>query len=82
MSNTSQDVSLHFVSGSIDRFEDDKAVLKLADGQELIWPRAHLPGSAKEGTAVKLKLLTDIGEVVEREELAKSILNEILKNSK
>ncbi len=65
--------------GIIDRFEAEKAVIKTENGQEIIWPIQKLPDGATEGGAVKLVLTTD-GEIgAEKENLAKAMLNEILK---
>ena len=82
MASDTQDIELPFLGGVIDRFEGSFAVVKLDDGQNLNWPKKYLPAGAAAGEVVKLKLLTEIGAEAERQELAKSILNEILKGSK
>jgi hypothetical protein len=63
----------------VDRVEGSKAVLKLDDGQSLDWPADKLPGEIDEGSQVKILLLSNKGEKEEREEMAKAVLNEILK---
>lgn len=42
-----------FYQGNIDRFEGDKAVIRLIDGQELFWLRKHLSAEAKEGSSIR-----------------------------
>jgi len=69
-----------FLKGVVDRFEGDKAVVRLDDGQQVIWPVNDLPEGVSEGEAVRLVLYTAKDDEVEREELAKAILNEILKD--
>jgi hypothetical protein len=44
------------VRGAIDRYEGDRAVVVLDDGQQLSWPRSGLPAAAGPGTAVRLSL--------------------------
>jgi hypothetical protein len=69
-----------FLKGVVDRFEGEKAVVRLDDGQQVIWPFNGLPEGLSEGEAVRLVLYTAKDDEVEREHLAKSILNEILKD--
>lgn len=68
-----------YMLATLDRLEGDKAVLKLDDGQALDWPADKLPAGASEGTQLKLVLSSNKSEEAEREEVAKSVLNEILK---
>jgi hypothetical protein len=68
-----------FVLATVDRIEKEKAVFKLDDGQSLDWPVAKLPTDVAEGSRLKLILSSDKTEEKEREELAKTVLNEILK---
>lgn len=63
---------------TIDRFEEDKAVLKTDDNQTIIWPKDKLPAEAHEGTVVAFNIITDAEEEKSRKEQAKEILNEIL----
>ncbi len=72
----------NFIKAVIDRFEGKQAVLRIDDGQELIWPIKNLPTEAKEGSAVRLILSTSQTDEEEREKMAKTILNEILKKPK
>ena len=66
---------------TVDRFEEDKAVLVANDGQTIIWPKNKLPAGVHEGSALSF----EITETAEREKLdkqtAKDIINEILKSS-
>lgn len=63
----------------VDRIEGGRAVLVLDDGQTLDWPRDNLPSGVGEGTKVKLVMLSAADETRDREEMAKAVLNEILK---
>lgn len=67
------------LTGAIDRIEEDKAVIRLNDGQEIFWPSEKLPEDAKEGEVVRIKLFTSSTESEEREKIAKRLLEEILK---
>lgn len=64
----------------IDRFEGTMAVLKFDDGQELLWPIKRLPEDCKEGAVVRVVISTAKTEEEEREKLAKTLINELLKN--
>ena len=63
---------------TIDRFEEDKAVLVDENGQSIIWPGDKLPSNLHEGSA----LIFEINEEAEREkkdrQQAKDIINEII----
>ena len=65
----------------IDRFEGMMAVVRVEGGQELKWPVKKLPDHAKEGTVVRLTLSTAASEDVEREQLARAMLTELLKRN-
>lgn len=67
------------VLATIDKIEKEVAVLKFDDGQVLNWSLENLPADIEEGSRIKLVLFSDRSEQVEREELAKTVLNEILK---
>jgi len=68
-----------FISASIDKVEGKIAALTTDDGQLLNWPVAKLPSGAGEGLRVKLVIFSDKSEEEEREAMAKTLLNEILK---
>jgi len=68
-----------YVAATLDRIEGTTAVFQLDNGQKLNWPVANLPADLEEGGQVKLVLFTDKDEQEEREEMAKAVLNEILK---
>ncbi len=69
----------NFIYGVLDRFEGKMAVVRLDDGQELLWPEKKLPKDIAEGDVVKLGIFCSHLETKEREKLAKSILSEVLK---
>jgi len=63
----------------IDRFEDNKAVLVLEDGQKLIINKELLSADSKESDVVYLGFSKDEQETIKQQKLAKNILQEILK---
>ncbi len=63
---------------TIDRFEEDKVVLKTDDNQTIIWPKNKLPAEAREGAVIAFNIITDAKEEKNKQEQAKEILNEIL----
>lgn len=67
------------LSATIDRFEGEQAVLIFSDGQQLIISRADLPGSAAEGQVIYLHLTLDQAQTAIQDNLAKSLLKEILR---
>jgi len=67
--------------GEIDRFEEKTAVILLADGQSLRWPIGNLPADAAAGQKIRLVLATSQSAQEEKESIAKTMINEILKNS-
>lgn len=69
----------YFLEGLIDRFEDKMAVIIIKDGQRLLWPIKNLPEDCEKGTGVRIILSTSQTDQEEREKVAKTILNEILK---
>jgi len=64
--------------GTIDRFEGDFAVVSV-DSESLDIPKAMLPESAREGDIVYITITKDGEETKSQEELARNILNEVLK---
>jgi len=70
-----------FLNGIIDRIEGDFAVIRTSK-TEILWPIEFLPKEAKEGSSISLKAFLEKDETKEREKLAKTILNEILSNTK
>lgn len=64
----------------LDRFEGEYAVLRVKDAKEIMWPRRALPPDAREGCVFYLQALSSQEKEAEREALAKTLLNEVLKN--
>lgn len=64
---------------TIDRFEEDRAVLLADDGRFAVWPREWLPEGASEGQAIFLEPRLDPEEEAARRKLAQSMLKELLK---
>lgn len=63
---------------TIDRFENNKAILITDEGDTVIWPKSKLPNDAREGMVLNFNILSDLETEKEKKELAKDILNEIL----
>lgn len=70
------------ISGVIDRFEENSAVIILKGHQIVHWPKQKLPEDVKEGDVVWLMLSHDEDLTKEREKLAHKILEEILNGAK
>ena len=66
---------------TIDRFENDKAVLKTEDRFTIIWPKDKLPENIHEGMILVFNIINDAKAEKDKKELAKDILNEILDTS-
>jgi len=66
------------ISLVIDRFENGKAILKTNDNDTIIWPKNKLPENLQEGSVLNFNITNDKNEEVNKKNLAKDILNEIL----
>ena len=64
---------------TIDRFENEKAVLKTDEGETIIWPKSLLPAGAKEGEILAFSVCEDKEKEKDKKTMAKDILNELLK---
>ena len=62
---------------TVDRFENNSAVLIMKNGQSIIWPKDKLPPGATEGSVIKFNLLDNKGQQESQKKLAQNILNEI-----
>lgn len=49
----------YFLTGIIDRFENNKVVIVLEDNQVIIWPKKKLPKGIREGEGCKIFLKID-----------------------
>jgi hypothetical protein len=63
---------------TIDRMENDNAVLKTNDNKTIIWPRHHLPEGSREGSVLIFDINSSHEEEKEQKQRVKDILNEIL----
>ena len=59
--------------------DGDRAVLTLPDGQELKWPKAFLPENLKVGQELRLLVHDKETDEKERQEIARTLLNELIK---
>ena len=67
---------------TIDRFEENKAILKTENGVSIIWPKNRLPENSHEGMILVFNITNDIKSEKNKKQLAKDILNEILNTNK
>ncbi len=63
----------------LERLEDDIVILKVAD-QKLSWPKKQFPKDVKPGERLFLELHSSEDLEQDQGKMAKSILNEILKD--
>ena len=70
-------MSKHLIA-TIDRIEEDKAVLIFDDGQNLPVSIGKLPSGIRQGDVIKLEISKDNNQSNKQENLAKDVLNEIL----
>lgn len=73
------EIKKFFLKATVDRIENNFAIIKTEDKQEILWPIDNLPEDAKEGSTVRLNLSTSKTDEEERVKLAKSLLEEILR---
>ncbi len=67
------------LKATVDRVEEDKAVLILEDGQKLIIPLKYLADNIKESDVVYLNISLNPAETEFKQKQAKDLLQEILK---
>ncbi len=68
------------IQATIDRIEEDKAVLIFEDSQKLFVPINALPKNSLAGQALEISLLPNRSKTESQETLARDVLNEILQN--
>jgi hypothetical protein len=75
------DKSIQKTTFTLDRFEEEKAVLLDEKNQEIVLQKNMLPKGIKDGAVLVITIATDGAETSQREKKAKEILNEIMKVS-
>lgn len=68
-----------YLTFTIDRIENGQAVLKDENGSTVIWPKNKLPAGVREGAALNFTIAGDKEAEKNKKELAKEMLNQILK---
>ncbi|MDO8425720.1 MAG: DUF3006 domain-containing protein [bacterium] len=63
---------------TVDRFEENMAVLELASGDTMRIPRAELPDETHEGDTIEVTFGINPAETDRRTQQAKDVLNELL----
>lgn len=67
------------MQGVIDRLEGDRAVVRLEDGQDIVWPTDRLPEGAGAGSVVTVTLASEQDATASRSARARDVLNEIFR---
>lgn len=67
-----------FIRGKISGFQQTTAIIELENGQKIFWPIQRLPEPCEIGNIITLKLVTQESETLERQSVAKTIVNELL----
>jgi hypothetical protein len=70
--------NMETITGTIDRIEEQTAVIRLADGQEILWPSNLLPEHCPVGTNITITLTPDTAQTTHTIARAKSLLDDIL----
>lgn len=76
---TNPDQKKYYLKAKIESFEGKFALIKTEDKQKLLWPIKNLPDDIQVGSLVRLVISTAKTDEEERERVAKTMLNEILK---
>jgi len=63
---------------TIDRIENEKAVLKTDNGETIVWPKTELPAELREGSVLNFTISDSPELEKNKKEMAKNILNELL----
>ena len=66
---------------TIDRFENDKAVLIDANGEAIVWPKNKLPDNLHEGSSLNFDVAEETNRELKDKQTAKDIINEIINPS-
>jgi hypothetical protein len=69
----------NLVTATIDRFENGLAILEFDHQQNLTVAKRNLPKGVKEGDVLEIEFLTNELATKRKENLAKAVLEEILK---
>lgn len=69
------------LQATLDKFTDNKAVLRFADGQELTIEKSKLPKNISTGDQLSVMIKNSKELTREKQQQAKDLLNEILKDS-
>ena len=70
------------ITATIDRLEEDTAVLKTSDGKEIFLPKDQLQDMCAVGKTIQLTLNSDENQTLANKNQAKDILNEILDSNR
>lgn len=70
-----------YLTFTIDRIENGQAILKDKSDSTVIWPKNKLPAGAREGAVLNFAIAGDKEAEKDKKELAKEMLNQILKTN-
>ena len=65
---------------TIDKFEDERVVLKDKDNNMIIWPKDKLPADCTEGMVLNFEIDNNQNTTIKNNKTAKEVVNEILNN--
>ena len=67
------------LEGVIETIEEDFVIIKTSDNQRFRWPKKDLQNECQLNEPVKIALFTEKEWQIDKETLAKNILNQLLK---
>jgi len=70
---------INYLTGKILEFQEMVAVIELENNQKILWPIKNLPEDSATGQTVTITIGTNVSQQIEREKIAKTILNQILR---
>lgn len=70
------------ITGVIDRIVEGIAVVLIQpdEKQEILWPEEYLPEDAREGSILRISVVTDYEETKERKERVSNLIEKLKKN--
>lgn len=66
---------------TVDRFEEDKAVLIENNGSSVVWPKNKLPENAREGSELSFEIIENAELEKRNRQTAKDIINEMINHA-
>ncbi len=70
----------YYLEAVVKGFDGTFAVLETADVQTVMWPIKQLPDDISIGMSVRLLVSTEQSDEIEREKLAREVINSLLRS--